>query len=426
MCIIIFLVVFKKFLSSQIVVAIGFMAMNLGNYATSMLAGRALPASTFASYIGITALVSVVTTVGSLTQPLIANSVAQSDLRDERDSADFLALILGRVTTLIVGLSFGWILLLPVVFKVFKEDARSSVAVSIVFVLLATLLPALVGITHGLLNFRSFALAFMIGGLSRPLIFLVIVEFNKTLLAPLLALNISLALTCIILIARLPSDLKIFRSFTRPLALRLNRKIISSSAMILSIALLSYSDVIVARTNLQGEDLGNFAAAAMLTNVCLYGSMIVVSVLIPYVSRNRNLQNNEVLLARWSIISVVLFGTCYSFFLLFYGQDLVSFTLGSQYSIEPRFFFLYNTVFVGVALCSLIVNFSVTKQPNQNMTIIFVAHSLLYLCALVTTGNSMYTIVALTGATVLSLILSSLFLKDSILRVALIPIEVTP
>jgi MFS family permease len=367
----------------------------------------------------------VVTTVGGLTQPLITNSVAQSELRDERESAEFLASILGRVTTLIVGLSFGWALLLPVVFKVFEEDAHSSVAVSIIFVLLATLLPALVGISHGLLNFTAFTFAFMIGGLSRPLIFLVIVEFNQTLLAPLLALNFSLALTCLILIAKLPGGLKIFRGFTRPHALKLNRKIISSSAMILSIALLSYSDVIVARTNLRGEDVGNFAAAAMLTNVCLYGSMVVVSVLIPYVSRNRNLHNSEVQLARWSIMTVVLIGTCYSFFLLFYGQDLVSFTLGSQYSVEPRFFFFYNTVFVGVALCSLIVNFSVTKQSSQNMTFIFVAHSLLYLFALVITGNSMNAIVALTGATALSLILSSLCLKDSILRVALTPVEVT-
>lgn len=425
MCIILFLVVIRKFLGSQIVVAIGFMAMNLGNYATSILAGRSLPPRVFASYIGISALVSVVTTVGGLTQPLIANSVAQSQLRNERESADFLALILGRVTTLMVCLSAGWALSLPVVFNVFREDARLSVSVSIVFVLLATLLPALVGVSHGLLSFSSFTFAFLIGGFSRPFIFLFVLEFNQTLLAPLLALNFSLALTCLVLIVKLPSGLKIFRGLMRPHALRLNVKIISTSAMFLSIALLSYGDVIVARTNLQGQDLGNFAAAAMLTNVCLFGSMIVVSVLIPYVSRNRNLPKSEVLLARWSIMIVVLLGICYSFFLMTYGQNLVSITLGSQYSIEPRFLFFYNTVFIGVALCSLIVNFSVTKKSQQNMTFIFVVHSLLYLVTLVTVGNSMYTIVALTGATALSLILSSLFLKDSIIRVALSSVEAT-
>ena len=146
--------------------------------------------------------------------------------------------------------------------------------------------------------------------------------------------------------------------------------------------------------------------------------MIVVSVLVPFVARSEHFSNSDVLFARWSILIVIFFGMCYSAGLLWFGQEIVSLTLGSQYSVDSRFFFWYNTVFVGIALCSLIANFSLTRQGNQNLSYVFVAHTAIYLVALVIVGKSMNGIILCSGATTLSLILFSLFFKDCIFRVA--------
>lgn len=393
------------------------MSMNLGNYLTSILAGRTLSSLTFASYVGLTSLISIVTTVSGLTQPLIANSVARS-ISDRSRLSIVIDSILSRVATLIIFLAVVWILFLPLIFQLFTDETTLALSLSLFFVGLATLLPALVGLSLGLLNFKIFSLSFFLGGLSRPFFFWIIQAFTTSLIAPLLALILSLFITCLILILGLPHSRRAINKLMQPQRFVPNLQLFSTSVIILTIAVLSYSDTIAARLNLSGEEAGLFAAASVLTNISLYGGIIVASVLVPTAAANFKDKNRSILLARWSIYLVLAFGALYSAILGKWGNRILGITFGNRFDVDSSFLVFYNIVFVGIAVCTLISNYSVNSQTHFKSAISFALVGIFYLISLVIYGNSRMQIVTIEGIAVMMFILLSLFNSESLLRVA--------
>jgi hypothetical protein len=182
--------VIQKFLKSQLLVASGFMAMNLGNYLTAVIAGRALPTLTFSTYIGLASLISIVTTVTGLSQNVISHQVSGDMKLNPIEAAQSINIISSKISSIVILVSLIWMLSIPFINQILGGKVLLPLVYSTFFVGLATLLPALVGVANGQLRFGSVSFAFFVGGLSRPLIFLIVVRFSDSLIAPIVSLNL--------------------------------------------------------------------------------------------------------------------------------------------------------------------------------------------------------------------------------------------
>jgi O-antigen/teichoic acid export membrane protein len=409
---------FQRFLKGQVVIAIGFASMNVGNYLTSIIAGRSLSSATFSSYIALTSLVSIVTTVSGLSQNLISHALSRETLLESFHLSDSLTSIVRKISMIMVVTSILWMLAVPVINILFGGNSLLVLIFSTFFVVLATLLPALVGVANGLLNFRIVSIAFFIGGISRPFVFLFVTQFSRSLIAPVIALNISLLLTCAILLFFLPERAKSVRHLFFPRRFSFNRSRISIIFMMLSGAILSYSDTLVARLNLRENESADFAVSAILTNITLYGSLVVISVMIPMVTKFFVGSDERILFARWSIGLVAIFGIAYSLMLLIWGDNIVIFSMGEKFSVTGTFIAIYNLSFVGVSLVVLTVNFAITSEISFSIGVLFLLISLGYLTGMFFLGTSGYKIVACTGVASVTLLLISLSYRESLLRTA--------
>jgi hypothetical protein len=415
--------VIQKFLKSQLVVASGFMAMNLGNYLTAVIAGRALSSLTFSSYIGLASLISIVTTVTGLSQNIISHQVSRNTQLNSIEDAKSVNIIISKISTVVIIVSVIWMLSVPFINQIFGGRVLLPLAFSTFFVALATLLPALVGVANGLLNFRVVSLAFLVGGLSRPLIFLVVLRFSDNLIAPIVSLNLSLFLTCSIIVFLLPNRKSFNRYAYSPRMFSFGIDRLAKLLMIVAGAILSYSDTLISRINLSADVGADFAASAIFTNITLYGGMIIIAVLIPTIAKHFDDSNEKVLLARWSIVLVTVFGCFYSIILYFCGEMILRFTLGTKFEVSGTFIAVYNVAFTAVALVVLSVNFAISTVVKISTSLLFVSVALAYVIGIFYLGSSMYRIVLGTGLASVILLVISLAVHDSIFRTALRPIK---
>ena len=416
------MLVIQKFLKSQLLVASGFMAMNLGNYLTAVIAGRSLSSLTFSSYIALISLISIVVNVTGLSQNIISHQVSRDIQLNSIDVTHSLDVIISKISSLLILVSVVWMLFIPLINQVLGGDVLIALALSTFFVALGTLLPALVGVANGLLSFGIVSLAFLVGGLSRPLIFLVIVSFSDSLVAPIVSLNLSLLLTCSILIFLLPNRKSVKDHACSPRLFSFNLDRIATVLMILSGAIMSYSDTLIARLNLSADAGANFAASAILTNITLYGGTIIIAVLIPTITKHRDNSDNRIILARWSIALVTIFGCLYSIILYFCGEEILRFSWGQRFEITGTFIALYNLAFTVVALVVLSVNFAITTVVRFSVSLLFASVTLAYLIGMYYLGSSMFRIVMGTALTAAILLVITLSMHDSIFRTALRPL----
>jgi O-antigen/teichoic acid export membrane protein len=415
--------VIQKFLKSQLLVASGYMAMNLGNYLTAIIAGRVLPSLTFSAYIGLSSLISIFTTITGMSQNVISHQVSRDMKLNPIEASQSINIVSSKISSVLILVSVIWMLSVPFINQSFGGGLLLPLAFSTFIVWLATLLPALVGVANGLLRFGSVSLAFLVGGLSRPLIFLIIIQFSDSLLAPIISLNLSLLLTCSMVFFLMPNRSSIRRHAFSPRLFSISIERIATVLMILSGAILSYSDTIISRLNLSESDSASFAASAILTNITLYGGLIIIAVLIPTIAKHFDESNERILLARWSIALVTIFGCFYSVALYFYGEIILSFSLGSKFEVGGTFIAFYNMAFTVVALVVLTVNFAISTVVKISISVSFALTSVAYVIGVFYFGSSMYRIVLGTGLASIVLLVISLGVHDSIFRTALRPLN---
>ena len=417
------MLVIQKFLKSQLLVASGFMAMNLGNYLTAVIAGRALPTLTFSTYIGLASLISIITTVTGLSQNVISHRVSSDMKLNPIKAAQSINIISSKISSLVIVVSLIWMMSIPFINQILGGKVFLPLVFSTLFVGLATLLPALVGVANGQLRFGSVSFAFLVGGLSRPLIFLIVIRFSDSLLAPIISLNLSLLLTCSIVVFLLPNRHS-FRSHAySPRFFNISIERIATILVILSGAILSYSDTLISRLNLSANDGASFAACAVLTNITLYGGVIIIAVLIPTIAKHFDDSDERILLARWSIALVTVFGCAYSVILYFFGENILSLSLGPKFEVGGTFIAFYNMVFTVVALVVLTVNFAISTQVKISIGVLFALTTVTYVIGVFFLGSSMYRIVVGTGLAAIVLLVISLSMRDSIFRTALRPLN---
>ena len=401
--------VIQRFLKNQLVIASGFMAMNLGNYLTAVIAGRALSPLTFSSYIGLASLISIVTTVTGLSQNVISHRVSRDIELNSIDGIQSLNIIISKISSVLILVSVIWMMSVPFINQIFGGEALLPLAFSTFFVALATLLPALVGVANGLLNFGGVSFAFLVGGLSRPLIFLVVVRFSDSLVAPIIS----------IIIFSLPNRRTLKRYAYAPRLFSFSIDRIATIFMILSGAILSYSDTLISRLNLSADTGANFAASAILTNITLYGGIIIIAVLIPTIAKHLDDSGERIFLARLSIAMVTVFGFLYSVVLYFCGEAILRFSLGPKFEVTGTFIAVYNISFTAVALVVLTVNFAISTVVKISTGLLFISVALAYVVGIFYLGSSMYRIVLGTGFASAVLLLLSFGVHDSIFRTAL-------
>jgi O-antigen/teichoic acid export membrane protein len=221
----------------------------------------------------------------------------------------------------------------------------------------------------------------------------------------------------------MPNRSSIRRHAFSPRLFSISIERIATVLMILSGAILSYSDTIISRLNLSESDSASFAASAILTNITLYGGLIIIAVLIPTIAKHFDESNERILLARWSIALVTIFGCFYSVALYFYGEIILSFSLGSKFEVGGTFIAFYNMAFTVVALVVLTVNFAISTVVKISISVSFALTSVAYVIGVFYFGSSMYRIVLGTGLASIVLLVISLGVHDSIFRTALRPLN---
>jgi O-antigen/teichoic acid export membrane protein len=398
------------------------MSMNVGNYVTAVLAGRRLTESTFATFVSLTSLASVITTIGGLAQPVISAHMAASSKTSESSEAKTISLVAERVASLCLCVAATWIALIPAVMNLYHFDDLLILLILGLFLIASTLLPAVVGLSQGLFRYRSFAIAFVIGGVSRPLFFLVATSISSSIEGALSALIASFTLALIIMVLGLPGRRELLSGLLRPRLFRLSKRLSYSALCLTAAAVLTYGDVITARAQLTEFEAADFASAALLTNITVYASIVLISVLIPFVAQAPDFEEQPAVLARWSLALMMLVGLAYTILLFFFGGRLLTLTFGRPFDVSGMFLATYNLVFIGVGIVGLIINFDIARGgPSRQLTTSSVVMVLIYAASLAWFGTSMKALVMCDLLGVFILLVLSLRTRESMLRVALGP-----
>lgn len=349
-----------RMLGPHVLVSIGSLVMNCGNLVTSLLAARLLNRSVFSSLMALQALLTVVTTMVALGQPMLASVIAKQTTPEATTAT---AVRLTRIIfSIALLLSLVWLVVSPLTSQMLGNLTLKGIASGSAFILFATLMTGLFAVAQGHQNFRAIAVGLSVGGLSRPSLFCLAFYASASVWMSVLSYSFACLLVCLVLIQQMSLSV---RSHLKPTDLRTllpsSRPHHGSLFVVFLLSVFSFLDVFIARLFLDDHSAGDFAVAAIVTNISLYFGWVVATVLVPITASRRHLPAQSVQIVRQSVILVVLATSLFSIVLYFIGDRVLMLVGGSSVNISNASLATYSVAFALLSISSLAINFEIAN-----------------------------------------------------------------
>jgi O-antigen/teichoic acid export membrane protein len=314
-----------------LVVGVGLVVWNLGNWVFFILVGRLLGPINYGLVAAILSACLVAFVICGGLQPALA--AANEGRPPDRIFARAL-----RVTTVATVASMAAAAgLVLVIWRVAPHIPVGPLLTSVLVLTGVALFPLTLGQLQAEGRFGAYALGFSAVGLSRPLVLLGLWAAGMTLLAPILGTAVSLVVgAAVVLVAarRAVRTLPIPRD--DPHWDRFRRGIAPNAAGITAIAVLTNADVITARLVLHGRSAGLFAAASAIGQGLFLVPQVYTTLVLPRIARRTSRGVGSASLAAIGVAATLACGLVFALLALPLGVCVMRLTYGRPFGGAGR------------------------------------------------------------------------------------------
>lgn len=267
------------------IVLVGILAMNAGNYAYHLVAGRSLGPDDYGEIVALLTLAGLIGLPLGGAQMAIARYVAQLSAEGRpREITALARLGLGAAAVLALTIAVTLIVLTPLLDRALSIDSGVAVALTGVLMIPSLTMPVAIGVAQGLQRFGVLSAALTLGA---------IVRVSSVVIAVALGLGVAGVMGASVLgtTASLVLPLLLLRplfagatAHIDPLRAEIRRFLVPVVTGLLALTSLTTVDVLVAKAALGDTDAGIYGAASLIGRVILYLPATIATVLLPKVA----------------------------------------------------------------------------------------------------------------------------------------------
>jgi O-antigen/teichoic acid export membrane protein len=411
-------------LRAGVVVLMGVVALNAGNYLFHVITARRLGPERYGDLATLLTLSSLISLPLGGVQVWVARYIAQRRAIHHEPSIRWFV----RRFSLYLSIAGVGILLLFAALAWPIKQGLGIASVSAVVITAATVFPAFVtpltwGLAQGLERFGLVALAYASGPVARLVLlfagFAAGLGVSGAMLATLGSMIIALLVPAVDLRSWWRPAPGATRDLYRAEALR---SLLPVMVGLLAITALTSDDVVVAKAALSGHDAGIYGSASLMGRVILYLPAAIITVMLPRVAA-RSAENapTESLLYR-SAAATVTFSALGTVAYALIGTFVTRVAFGTDYTSAGRLLWLFGVAMTVYALLNVLLIYHLGRDdPRMSWLLLVGAVAQILLFAVV--HGSPHQLIAIDALVAVGLLAAHEVLIDATLtrRVAAFP-----
>lgn len=386
-----------------VIVLVGVVVTNIGNYAFHLASAHFLGPSTYGSVVSLLTLATFVGIPLAGVQLAVARTVSRHAAQGEHQvvGAVFFRGIL-VATAVSAGIALVLTTLLPVLEALLNIGSPLAIVLTALITIPAVVTPVAWGVAQGLQRFRLLAVSMVLGTTVRLALLLVLILAGSRLVGAILATLIGSLASLAVAVWPLR---QLTRSRTR-LPLRFHhtaRQLMPIVGGLLAITSLTSLDVIIAKGTLSSTDAGIYGGASVIGRLVLYVPAAIATVLLPKVSSRAELKRETSDIVGASL--AVTLGFCAVGTAVYAAApDLVATTaLGDDFADAGPLLWLFGVAMTGYALLNVLLVFHLGHGAS-GMSKLLLGGAAVQLCGYLAFHDSQYELLGVSIATALFLL----------------------
>jgi O-antigen/teichoic acid export membrane protein len=340
-----------------IIVLIGIAAGNLGNYGFHLASARSLGPASYADVATLAALAGFITLPLVGVQLALARYVAEFAATGDRPAIAYVyRRSLGLAMKIGLGATAVALSLAVPIQRLLDIDSLPAVVLTMLITAPALMTPIVWGLAQGLQRFSLFSFSLGAGPAMRVVAVVVLLAAGYGVAG---AMGATLAAT----IVSLAVPLWYLRSWLReqmaaatPVqARRAAAYVIPVVIGVLSITLLSTTDVVVAKLALPDDEAGLYGGASLIGRVILYFPAAIVMVLLPRVSARAATGRETAHVLRQSLVATGAFCAAATAIYAALPELVLSIAFGSKFEDAASFLWMFAVAMTGFAFVNVLL-----------------------------------------------------------------------
>lgn len=320
-----------RWIGSGLLVAVGLVTWNLGNWVFFVLVGRLLGPVNYGLIAAILSACLIAFVICGGLQPAIAAS-------NEGRPPDRIYSRALRVTVLatlaVIAITAGAILLM---WRFAPHIPVGALLAATVVLTGVAVFPLTLGQLQAEGRFGAYALGYAAVGISRPLAFLALWAAGLAVIAPILGTAFALAAGAVIVVIFARGAVRTPPAPRQdPHWDRFRRGIVPNAAGITAIAVLTNADVITARLVLHGRSAGLFAAASAVGQGLFLVPQVYMTLVLPRIARRTSIGRSSASLAAIGVTATLVCGFGFALLARPLGVTVMRLTYGSAFDGAGR------------------------------------------------------------------------------------------
>ena len=397
------------------IVLIGIAAMNAGNYAYHLIAGRRLGPGDYSDVVALLALAGLVSLPLGGAQVAVARYVAR--FTAEGRPGDVTGLFrLGLVVSTAVAAAIAVVIvaLTPVFERALGIGSVTAIALTALLTLPSLTLPVVLGVVQGLQRFEVFAAALTLGAVIRVTAVIVALAAGfgvaGTIGASVAGTTMSLIVSLVLVRHRLRGP----AARIGAVRTEIGRFLVPVVTGLLALTSLTTVDVLVAKAALGGHEAGIYGGASLIGRVILYLPATIVTVLLPKVASRaaRGEATSDILGASIGVTVALCAGTTAAYAAM---PDLVvRATYGADYLDAAPLLWLFGVAMTLYAVINVLLFYHLARGAHA-LSWLLAGAAVVQLAVYTVVHGSPYQLIAVSIAgAVAVLVLHEVFIAPAL------------
>lgn len=346
-------------LQAGLIVLVGMVAANLGNYVFHLLTARELGPAPYGDVATLATLTGTIALPLGGVQIFVARHAASEAARNRALNADgYVSEFTAAMVMTGAALTALLLLIAPLVQRALSIHSFAAVAFTALTTFPAFLAPALIGAAQGRQRFVLVSVALGAPPLVRIILVAAALAAHSGVAGAMAATFASSAVGALIPLVALRKHLRPIARWRPKLSRSDTVALIPVVAGLLAITALSTDDLVVAKATFSGHEAGLYGSASLIGRVILYTPAAIVTVLLPKVSSRAAAQLETTDILAQSMLVTAAFCLAGTVIYSAIPRLIVSVAFGSKYEGSSSLLWMFG---IAMSLYAL-VNVELTYQ----------------------------------------------------------------
>jgi O-antigen/teichoic acid export membrane protein len=342
-----------------VIVLVGFVLANAGNYAFQLLTARELGPLEYGDVATLSALTLLIGLPLGGVQVFVARHVARdTGHHGVAATGAFLRGFTSACALAGAALAIALLALAPVVKSALSILNIWAIVFTAVFAVPAFLFPPVLGAAQGLQRFRLVSVAMAAPSVVRAVMVAITLAAGFGAGAAMGVTVASALLGVLIPFLALRAVFQQPATTWRPrVSMEEFRQLVPVVGGLLAITALSTDDLLVAKAAF--SQAGVYGSASLLGRAILYLTAAVVTVLLPKVSQRAAASQDTSSIVGRSIFVTAAFGACATLFYAAFGEQIVRLAFGAKYEAAAGLLWMFGIAMTGYAVLNVLLTYHI-------------------------------------------------------------------